>query len=456
MSAAAQQRETIRIAPQAGPQTEFLTTAADIAIYGGAAGGGKSFALLLEPLRHYHNARFGAVIFRRNSTMIRNEGGLWDESVNLYRKLGAHPREAFLDWTFQTGSRVKFGHIEHEKNVHDWHGSQIAFIGFDELTQFTERMFFYMLSRNRSTSGVPGYIRATCNPDADSWVRKFIDWWIDADGYPIKSRSGIIRWFIRQEDAIIWGASREELVKRYGADSLPKSFTFIPSNIHDNQILLSKDPSYLANLNSLSRVDRLRLLGGNWNVRATAGEMFQREWFRTVKAIPSGWSSAIRFWDRAATRPSPEKPDPDWTRGLLLYKYPNKTFLVADLRSVRDSPGRVEQLVLNTANFDGRHIQVMSQQDPGSAGVSEAERFTHLLQGFIVKTETMDRDKITRAKSVSAQCEAGNVMVLEAPWNLDFFTELENFPDGKHDDIVDVLSGAFNELCGLRSFASIV
>lgn len=440
--------ETVAIGPQEGPQTAFLETTADIAIYGGAAGGGKSYGLLLEPIRHYSNARFGAVIFRRNSTQVRNQGGLWDESVSLYRQLSAYPREAYLEWIFPSGARVKFGHLEHESTVYDWHGSQIPFIGFDELTHFSEKQFWYMLSRNRSTSGVPGYIRATCNPDADSWVRRLIDWWIGTDGYPITDRSGKIRWFIRFEDEIIWNDSKQELIDQYGPGTLPKSFTFIPSKIHDNKILMQKDPSYLASLQALSRIERLRLLGGNWNVRASAGMMFQREWFAVVDAIPGGWLSAIRFWDRAATKPSESNRDPDWTRGLKLYRYPDGRFVVADLKSMRDTPGQIENLIKNVASHDTYGVRIMSQQDPGSAGVSESEHFIRMLSGFDVRTIVISKDKLTRAKPVSAQCEVGNVRVLRAPWNDEFFTELENFPEGRHDDIVDVLSGAFNELCG--------
>lgn len=453
--------EVIRIGPQEGPQTAFLSTPADIAIYGGAAGGGKSYALLLEPLRHFTNPRFGGVIFRRNSTQVRNEGGLWDESFQLYMGLGAHPREAFLEWIFPAACRLKFAHLEHEKSVYDWHGSQIPFIGFDELTHFSERQFFYMLSRNRSNSGVPGYIRATCNPDADSWVRKLIDWWIDKDGYAIKERSGVIRWFIRRDDLLVWGDSRQELIDKYGPEELPKSFTFIPSKIRDNQILLKADPSYLASLRALSRVERMRLLGdeekgGNWNVRATAGMMFQRDWFRVKDAIPAGWIQAIRFWDRAATRPNESNRDPDWTRGLKLLKYPDNTFLVADLNSMQDTPGQVENRIKAVASHDSYAVKIMSQQDPGSAGVAEAENFIRMLAGYNVDTMLTSKDKLTRAKPVSAQVEAGNISVLRAPWNEAFFTELENFPESKHDDIVDVLSGAFNELCGGLSLADVM
>lgn len=444
-------QEEIVIAPQPGPQTQFLSTWADIAIYGGAAGGGKSYGLLMEPLRHHDNPLFGGVIFRRTTVQIRIKGGLWDESLKLYGRIGGEPKQSSLEWKFD-GFSMKFAHLEYDNSVTEWQGSQIPYIGFDELTHFSEKQFFYMLSRNRSDSGVAGYVRATCNPDADSWVRTLIDWWIDADGYAIPERSGVIRWFIRRDDTMIWGDSRDELIDMYGADELPKSFTFIPSKIYDNKILMAKDPSYLANLRALSRVERERLLGdkergGNWNIRASAGNFFKREWFEVVPAIPNGWLSAIRFWDRAATKPNPENPDPDWTRGLLLYRYPNNTYVVADLRSIRDTPGKVEDFIRNTASYDGHSVRIMSQQDPGSAGKTETVHFARMLTGFDVRFMVTSKDKETRAKPVSAQVEVGNIKVLRARWNEEFFKETEAFPTkGVHDDIVDVLSGAFNEL----------
>lgn len=402
---------------------------------------------MLEPLRHLSNPKFGAVIFRRNTTQVRNTGGLWQESLALYNLLRAEPKESVLEWVFPLGMRVKFAHLEHDKTVYDYQGAQIPLIGFDELTHFSERQFFYMLSRNRSMSGATCYVRAGCNPDADSWVRNFIDWWIDADtGFPIPERAGVLRWFIRREDELLWGNSREELISLYGADELPKSVTFIPSKIQDNKILMDRDPGYLANLKSLSRVERMRLLGGNWNVRESAGMLFQKEWFPIVDAIPSGWVSSIRFWDRAATKPNESNKDPDWTRGLKLYKYPDNTFLVVDLKSTRDTPGQVEKFIKAVAGLDGTAVRIMSQKDPGSAGVAESENFIRLLAGYDVRTMTTSKDKITRARPVSAQVEAGNVKVLRAPWNEEFFRELENFPAGAHDDICDTLSGSYNEL----------
>lgn len=462
MTATARKIEPTRIGPQAGPQTAFLSCPADIAIYGGAAGGGKSYGLLLDPLRHYNNAEFGGVIFRRTSVQVRNEGGLWDDSMKLYSMFKARPREATLEWRFPTGMSMSFANLEHEKDVYNYQGAQIPWLGFDELTHFSETQFFYMLSRNRSTSGAKPRVRATCNPDPDSWVRKFIDWWIGPDGYAIPERAGKVRWFLRVNEQMVWADSQEEIYQIYGRgpEIIPKSVTFIPAKLEDNKILMQKDPAYLGNLLALNRVDRLRLREGNWNVRATAGTFFQRTWFPMVDAIPSGWIRCIRYWDRAATKPNETNKDPDWTRGLKLYKYPNGQFVVADLKSTRDTPGKVEQLIKTTASHDSHTVEIMSQQDPGSAGVAEALNFVTMLAGYIVSTETLSKKKAVRAKPVSAQCEVHNIGVLRAPWNDEFFDELENFSEIEseyvHDDIVDVFSGAFNALAGGTSTADVL
>lgn len=441
------------IKPQEGPQEDFLATSADIAIYGGAAGGGKSYALLLEPLRHMANPDFGAVIFRRTTKQVRNEGGLWDTASKFYIALGFDPLESRLELVAPTKMRVQFAHLEYEKNIYDWQGSQIPFIGFDELTHFTQKQFFYLLSRNRSTCGIKPYIRATTNPDPKSWVRKFIAWWIDEEtGLPIKERSGVVRWFVRVDDKLHWADSAEELRAKFD-DVEPKSATFIPSKLEDNKILMEKDPGYRANLMAQSKVERARLLDGNWNAMASAGEVFKREWFEVVEAAPADveW---IRYWDRAATEvkegqitESKKKKDPDWTAGVKIGRSRStKLFYVAHVARDRVTPLKVERMVKNTAIQDMVACAVGIEQDPGQAGVADAQNYVRLLAGFVVKVGKPTTDKVTRALPASAQAEAGNIKVLRGDWNEDFFDELENFPEGGHDDQVDGLTGGFNML----------
>lgn len=235
-----------------------------MAIYGGSAGGGKSWALLFEAMRHAGNPGFGAVIFRRTSVQVTNEGGLWDESLGLYPLAGAVPRVGDLEWRFPSGASVSFSHLQHETTKLNWQGSQVALIGFDELTHFSESQFFYMFSRNRSGCGVRPYIRATTNPDAGSWVKRFLAPWL-ARGHPLAARSGEVLWFIRKDGAILWARSPATLKAEHpGCD--PKSCTFVRASIYDNPKLLEKDPGYLANLKALPPVEQARLLHGDWDV----------------------------------------------------------------------------------------------------------------------------------------------------------------------------------------------
>jgi predicted phage terminase large subunit-like protein len=448
----------IEIRPQPGPQEQFLSTSADIAIYGGAAGGGKSWALLVEPLRHIHNPQFGAVIFRRTSPQIRNEGGPWDESAKLYPLLGAEAKESVLEWKFPSGAAISFAHLEHEKTKLDWQGAQIPLIGFDELTHFSRGQFFYLMSRNRSMCGVKPYIRATCNPDPDSFVAQLISWWIDPDtGYAIPERSGVIRWFIALNDEIIWGDTREELIEKHGPETQPKSLTFIRAMLTDNQILLKQDPGYLANLKALPLVERERLLGGNWKIRPSAGLYFKRSYFEIVDAVPIT-AKRVRAWDFAATDPEElaEGKDPDYTAGCKMSRH-GITYYVEHMERGQWNPGRVERSLVNTASADGRECDVSIPQDPGQAGKYQVKNFVGLLAGYNVRSSPETGDKIQRASALSAQAEAGNVKILRGPWNEAFLSELENFPSvGAHDDQVDAASRAFHHLTrpaepGIRS-----
>jgi hypothetical protein len=276
------------IRPQEGYQMKALSSPADIVIGGAAAGVGKTFSLLMDPLRHITIKGFGGVIFRRTTPQIRNEGGLWDTSMNLYPHVGAEPKESILSWHFPEGPKINFRHLEHEKDVLEWQGSQIPFIGFDELTHFTKKMFFYLLSRNRSTCGIRPYVRATCNPDPESWVYELIKWWIDEEtGYPIPERDGVIRYFVVDGDEYIWGDTEAEVIEkawhiletavtRSGIDAkeFVKSITFISGDIYQNKELLTVNPAYLANLMAQDQQTKLQLLDGNWKVVLNENDIY--------------------------------------------------------------------------------------------------------------------------------------------------------------------------------------
>ncbi|WP_195540487.1 phage terminase large subunit [Eubacterium maltosivorans] len=447
------------IRPQEGPQEIFMSTPADIAIYGGAAGGGKSYSLLMEPIRHINNGRFGAVIFRRNSTQIMTEGGLWDTSYELYPGLGAISiKTPMARWAFPSGAKVTFSHLQLEETVLSWQGSQIALLGFDELTHFTRSQFFYMLSRNRTTCGIKPYVRATCNPDADSWVADFISWWIDQEtGYPIPERSGKIRWMIRLDDIVYWGDSKQELIDRFdlkGIDqAAPKSVTFIASKLTDNKILMMADPGYMANLQALPLVEKERLLNGNWKIRPAAGLIFPRSKAEIIEELPNDVSVWVRSWDMAATEDikAEKKNDngPAKTAGVLIGKRRCGRYVIANVINRAMSASDVRKTIKSTAVIDKKkykRVKIRLSQDPGQAGKDQAEQYIKMLSGFNVCAKRESGSKEIRAEGLAAQWQAGNVDVMNAEWTEEYLSQMDAFPEAFFKDMVDASSNGFNEI----------
>ncbi len=439
------------LGPQEGPQTAFLASAADIAIYGGAAGGGKTWALLLEPLRHVNNGRFLAAIFRRTFPQITMPGGMWDESALVYPLLGGKANQSSLEWTFPGGARVKFAHLQHDDDKKKYDGAQIALLAFDQLESFSEEAFFYMLSRNRSTCGIRPYVRATCNPLAESWLARFLAWWIDQEtGYPLQERAGVIRWMVRKNNEIVWADDVEKLAALH-PEIPPKSVTFIPARLSDNKILMETDPGYLANLMALSYVERERLWAGNWKIMPEAGKVFNRGWFELVEAAPEG-GVECRFWDFAATAKALHKADPDYTAGVRMRAIGGMWY-VLDCYAAQLPAAKVEPTFVNVSRQDAGAVKgkktrymVRWEVEPGSAGKREAQRLVQLLAGLDAQGLPSHGDKIARARAFAAQCEAGNVKLVRGAWNEAWLNHMHGQPDLPHDDIMDASAGAFNAL----------
>jgi predicted phage terminase large subunit-like protein len=433
------------IKPNPGPQENFLSSPADITIFGGAAGGGKSYGLLMECLRNINNPGFGAVIFRKTAKQIQNEGGLWHVSQPLYRSVGGTPKETTLEWQFPSGARVSFACLDHESDKYNFDGAQIPLICFDELTHYSYSQFFYMLSRNRSTCGVKPYILATTNPDANSWVKDFIQWWIDDEtGYPIPERAGMIRWFYHIENTLYWYDSKREAMQAHpdlSEKAEPKSLTFIPSKLEDNPMLMEKDPSYRANLLALPTVDMERLYHGNWKIIAEGGNMFNQAWWNFVNTPPEEKRATVRYWDKAATANGGCE-----TAGVRMSKTDDGRFFVEHVVHGQWSTYKREQIIRRTAEQDGKDVEIYLEQEPGSAGKDSAQFTIRNLAGFNVEAERSTGTKLERAKPFASQVEAGNVYLVKAEWNKAYIRQLHNFPQSKLNDLVDASSGAFNAL----------
>lgn len=436
--------------PNPGPQTRFLASTAFEVLYGGAAGGGKSDGLVVVPLRWIDNPAFNSLLLRRTFPAL--EETLVPKSQRIYRSTvsGADYNKASHLWTFPSLARVRFGYLDSDSDVDQYQGAEFQVVGFDELTQFTEFQYRYLLSRIRGTAGLPKRVRATTNPGGEGheWVQKYWGPWLGGPEWDgPRAAPGEVLYYLNRDDGEF------EWVPRDTPGALSR--VFIPARLEDNPKL---DAGYREQLNALDPVTRARLRDGNWLIRAVAGVMFKRAWFKFCDAVPSGFRK-VRRWDLAATEesdPTTGKPknDPDWTVGVLGAGSPDPETEPRDARTIiedvvrlRASPGEVEKTILATANLDGRDVEIHIPQDPGQAGKDQVRHYAALLRGFTCRFEPESGDKVTRAGPWSAQVEVGNVYLVRAKWNEPFIRVHEVFPTkGEHDDDVDAASGVFASL----------
>tara|TARA_R110001592_G_scaffold52911_5_gene162348 strand:+ start:7108 stop:8856 length:1749 start_codon:yes stop_codon:yes gene_type:complete len=236
----AEVQDNVIFAPNEGPQTEFLAAAETDVLYGGAAGGGKSYAMLVDPLRYAHRAAHRALIIRRSMPELRE---LIDKSRELYPKAfpGCKYREVEKLWNFPSGAKIEFGFLERDADVYRYQGQAYSWIGFDEITHLpTEFSWNYLASRLRTTdSEITPYMRCTANPGGVGahWVKnRYIQ-----PSEPDKS-------FV-------------------GKDGLTRKF--IPARLEDNPFLAT-DGRYEQMLKALPPTQRKQLLEGNWDVNEGA------------------------------------------------------------------------------------------------------------------------------------------------------------------------------------------
>lgn len=389
-------------------QMAFLMAPEREILYGGAAGGGKSFALLMAALQYAEVPGYHALIVRKTFAQLSKAESLIPLAQEWLNSTDAQWNEQKSRWTFPSGATLEFGHMENKTARYNYQGAAYHFIGWDELTQQESVDYRYVSfsRRRRSTRiNVPVRVRATANPG---------------------------------------GIGHEWVHQRFMVESSPDRL-FIPAGLDDNEHLDREE--YLKALSELDPVERAQLLHGDWDVRPR-GNLFDREWFGIVDEPPIRLRK-VRYWDKAGTEAEKGK-DPDWTVGLLLGRDGLGVYYILDVQRFRARPHEVNSRMRQTAELDGPDVSIMVEQEPGSSGVEVIERLIReVLHGFHVTGDkkTGGQSKIVRARPVSSQAEARNIKLIRAPWNKALLDELEPFPQpGVHDDQVDALSGAFHGL----------
>jgi predicted phage terminase large subunit-like protein len=383
-------------------QCAFLMLDDIEAFYGGAAGGGKTDALLMAALQYVDVPRYAAILFRRTYTDLALPGALMDRASEWLANTDARWNEKAKTWRFPSGATLTFGYLETEQDKFRYQSSEFQFIGWDELTQFTETQYRYLFSRLRRLKGhdVPLRMRSASNPG---------------------------------------GVGHDWVKQRFLVEHRP----FIPARIADNPHLDAR--SYERGLKQLDRTTFLQLREGDWSARA-AGAKFNREWFEIVDSAPAD-CRMVRYWDMAATE-AKRGSDPDWTAGVLVGIKDGITY-ICDVKRLRGTPQANEALVRQTAELDGKAVPVRMEQEPGSSGVKVIDDYRRrVLLGWDFKGIPSTGSKEVRANPLSSQAEAGNVKLVRGPWITALLDEFDAFPDGSHDDQVDACSGAFAFLSG--------
>ena len=451
------------IGPKSPKQYDFMHTEADITVFGGAAGAGKSYLGVLDFLKHVHDKNFRGCMVRRTTPQLTGPGGLLEKAQALFELID--PKVRWRDkqdhFVFSSGAKVYLRHFQDLKAKDNFQGWEVTEFLVDEGQQFEEEMVIYLQSRMRNPKcAVQPHMKITCNPDYNSFLRHWLEWWLNPDtGIPIPERDGATRYFIRVDGKMVWGDSKAEVIEKYGKPHLPPdhkdqvkplSFKFISANVYDNPILCNADPQYVANLESLGRVERDRLLHGSWLSREEGAGYFKEEWVQMIPLQPTKSLRKVRAWDISGTMPSDTNRDPDWTAGVLMSKDKSGMYTVEDVVRDRRRHGGVYDLILETAKWDGDEVTILVPCDPGAAGKAYAAQLIRDLtsEGFYARMKTTNKSKVTRFAPFAAVAEAGGVQVVTAEWNNDYFAELERFDGSRNvkDDMVDATSDAFHSL----------
>ena len=275
------QKAEVVFAPNKGPQTEFLAASEREVLYGGAAGGGKSYGLLADPMRYFSNPNFNGLILRRSNDELREL--IW-KSQELYPKAfeGAKWGEKKSQWTFPSGAKLWLTYLERDQDVLRYQGQAFSYIAFDELTQYpTSFAWDYLRSRLRTTDpSLPIFMRATTNPGGNGhgWVKRaFID--------PAPANTKFVAKDIESGKDLVYPDSHEKAGE-------PLFYRrFIPASLADNPYLM-EGGQYEANLLSLPEMQRRQLLEGDWNVADGAAFSEFRNSIHVIKPydIPPDWT----------------------------------------------------------------------------------------------------------------------------------------------------------------------
>ncbi len=427
------------------------------ALFGGAAGGGKSDALLMAAAMFLDVPGYAAIIFRRSFTDLNKPGALISRSFEWWGKTAARWDGINHTWHFPSGASLTFGFLENDRDVFHHQSAEYQFEGWDEITQFTEYSYRYMISRMRRLKlfeWLPLRVRSASNPPhkiggvvQGYWVKSYFLPWFVCHHCGFKMQTEDLDLAICPECN-----SSESHVEFNCDEESGEPRVFIPSTLDDN-IFLDKT-SYIKSLNRLDPITREQLRRGSWKVSSSG--MLKREWFVNGKerllidacAVPEK-ARRVRVWDLACTEEG-DAPDPDYTSALRAAMVEGHMY-IEDVRRFRGSPSRIQSEMAACAELDGQSMPIHIEQEKGSAGKNLIDLISRTtLLGYVVVSESPTGEKAVRATPLANAAERGHVHLVRGQWNSAFLDEAEFFPSGKHKDQIDTAAYAYNILAMVK------
>jgi len=410
--------------------------------YGGAAGGGKSDALLMAALQYVDIPGYNAVLFRDTYANLTKAEGLLDRAHEWLQNTDAQWKGESKYYQFPSGARIWFSYLDGPLDHFNHQGAAYQFVGVDEVVNVRENQAIYVgFSRCRKLTAEA--YKKNLQRTTEYTDEEIESFFIIYENIPLRFRCASNPPTAEQLAKGAW------VKKRYVDENTREDRIFIPATIDDNPALNKKE--YIDSLKHLDPVTRAQLLKGDWLIRVK-GRMFDRSWFHIVDQAPAE-ARRVRFWDPAHTEPATKKnqagtTDPDWFVGCKASVTEQKLVYFENVRKWRKTPLASKQAVLSQAKLDTRATQIVMEREP-AAGVNLIDDYTRLLAGFVFRGYISPKGyKNDQAMALASYAEAGNVYIVNGPWVEDFLDELEVYPDGLHDDQLRSAVGAFNELIG--------
>lgn len=434
-------------------QQVFLTLQCREAMYGGAAGGGKSDAVLMAALQYVDVPGYSALILRRTWPDLNSPGAILDRARTWLSGTDAQQKDGGRLWVFPSGAKLSFGYLQHEKDKYKFQSAEYQFIGFDELTHFEESPYLYLFSRLRRPDLVCLNCQRPVRKDKNNFAWRhvqrntsctdiFPDPKVIQQYPPSADGMSVFDIPLRMRSATNPGGVGNEWVKgRFvSPETADPNAVFIPARLVDNPSL-DRD-SYEESLSHLSIVDRERLKNGDWDV-TEAGEFFERSWFKPLGHFDAqAKCRLVRYWDMAST-----DGGGDYTAGILMAMMDDGSWQIRDIVRGQWSGGQIEKVVKQCALMDGQYTPIRMEQEPGSSGKNIIDHYRrNILQGYNFDGDRPTGDKTTRAYGMKVAAEKGLMSIVMGENTRAYLNEAEAFPGGANDDMIDASSGAFNYL----------